>query len=86
MHERLKNDLSRISNWWRLNRVDFNANKTQCCCLRRKVRGPSINLTLDSVDVSESESLELPGIAMNSDMRWNSHIIKLAKEASKCLG
>ena len=86
MHISLNNDLARIYNWGRANRVDFNASKTQCCYLTHKVKEPSVNLTLDSVNISESESLELLGIAINSDMRWNAHIIKIAKEASKCLG
>ena len=82
----LNNDLACITDWGLANRVSFNTKKPQYCCLTHRETDRSPCLTLDNVDVAESGTLELLGMNISADMRWNTHILKIAKDASKCLG
>ena len=47
---------------------------------------PSQQSTFDGVDITRADELDLLGTVINSDMRWNAHIKRIANEASKCIG
>jgi hypothetical protein len=81
------NDLKKISEWGLANRVEFNASKTQCCLLTHKrMDCPLSPLNMNSVSLTESAALDVLGISIHSDLRWNDHIFDVSKEAAKCLG
>ena len=86
MNQDLSRDLEKIIEWGKKNRVSFNASKTQCTHLTHRKLVPSQNLSLSGIDIAEADTLSLLGLTIQNDMRWNTHIISVAKEASKCLG
>ena len=87
MSDSLNNDLAKISEWGLANRVDFNASKTQGCLLTHK-RTPDLSPkpNISGVDIDDAGSIEILGMNIQNDLRWNSHIFNVAKDASKCLG
>ena len=85
MNNSLNADLQRVLESVQLNKIQFNAQKTQCCYLTHRNVELSSNLTLNNINVSETEKLDILGMSINNDMLWNSHIIKVAKDAAKCL-
>ena len=84
----LGDDLCIISEWGRVNRVGFNASKTQCCLLthRRTAGNAASSVLMDGVSIKESEALNVLGMQIQCDVRWTEHIFRVAKEAFKCLG
>lgn len=88
MNVMLNHDLHLISEWGRENRVEFNARKTQCCRISHKHTDDSTlpTISMGGLDVGESEALDVLGLKIQCDIRWNKHIFNVSKEAFKCLG
>ena len=88
MNDSLNHDLQVINEWGKANRVEFNARKTQCCMISHKhtedLTLPSISI--GGVDIDETEALDILGMKIQCDVRWNKHIFNVSKEAFKCLG
>lgn len=88
MNDTLNDDLKLIEEWGQANRVDFNARKTQCCLLshKRATDSSTPSLSMGGVVIAESDALDVLGISVQRDLRWNNHVFDVAKEAGKCLG
>ena len=82
MNDSLNNDLNKIINWGQLNRVDFNANKTQSCLLTHKrVDGLDFRTRMAGVDVPQSNGLDMLGMQVQSNLHWDKHIFEIAKKS-----
>ena len=67
--------------------MEFNAKKTQTCLLSQKRSPlPGNGLNVGGIDIAKSDTLEVLGTSIRSDLRWDDHIFGVAKEAAKCLG
>ena len=87
MESSLNEDLLKIVEWGKLNRVEFNANKTQCCLLTHKrIDGFDQRTNMAGVDVTQNNCLHILGMHLQSDLRWGAHIFEVAKKAAQCLG
>ena len=85
--QHLNNDLNIIINWGKLNRVDFNANKTQSCLLTHKrVDGLDFRTWVAGVDVPRSNGLDMLGMQVQSNLHWDKHIFEIAKKAAQSIG
>ena len=84
MNESLNHDLIKISEWGRVNRVDFNARKTQCCFLTHKRLADIVvpSIYMGGVNIKESETLDVLGMKIQCDVRWTKHIFKCRKKHS----
>ena len=88
MDETVGQDLLAISEWGRVNRVEFNARKTQGCLLSyKRFADPSVSsISIDGVDIEQSDALDVLGMKIQCDARWAKHVFELSKKAFKCLG
>ena len=87
MNDTLNNDLNKILKWGKLNRVDFNANKTQSCLLTHKrVDGLDFRTRIAGVDVPQSDGLDMLGMQIQSNLHWDKHIFGIAKKAAQSIG
>jgi len=81
-------DLSKIFNWGKQNRVQFNTSKTQCCLISRKrdanTFDPHINF--QGEDVERLQVLYTLGTKLAMNLVFNEHVFAKAKDAAKCLG
>ena len=84
--ESINDDLNKILQWGLENRVEFNASKTQSCFLTHRSLDPLPILKMGSVDIVQTNTLNILGLTIESDMRWNAHIFSVAKNAAKNLG
>jgi len=82
----LNRDLKEICDWGSVNRVNFNASKTQCCLLSVKLNPSIPSLFFENVNIENSESINILGMEITSKLSWNNHIFSIAKNAAKCLG
>jgi hypothetical protein len=81
-------DLSKIDNWGKSNRVNFNAQKTQSCVISRKRDAEFFNpqINFQGVDVERFEILNILGTKFTSPLLFDEHVFSKAKDAAKCLG
>ena len=71
----------------RSNRVEFNARKTQCCLLSHKrISDPGQIVCMGGMEIVKSETIDVLGTSIGSDLRWDDHVFNVSKEAAMCLG
>jgi len=70
MESSLNDDLLKIVEWGKSNRVEFNATKIQCCLLTHKrIDGIDQRTNMAGVDVTQNNSLDILGMHLQSDLR-----------------
>ena len=66
--------------------VDFNAGKTQVVSFDRSDNTGGIDVKMDGSVLEEKSSFKMLGLTFSSKLDWGSHIIPIAKTASKKIG
>ena len=81
MDDTLNSDLVKIEEFGRVNRVEFNARKTQCCLISyKRTSDPDQNVYMGGMAIAKSETLDVLGTSIRSDLRWNDHIFNVSKK------
>ena len=66
--------------------VNFNAVKTQCCLISRRVDKNLQDISFDSNSLEFNDKISMLGVTLGSDLSWNDHITITAKAAERKLG
>ena len=82
----LNSDLSTIFEWGDNNLVQFNEKKTQICTFTRKKSCNGYPFVVKNHILMGCDSIRLLGVQISNKLKWNEHVIALAKSASKKLG
>lgn len=83
----LNDDLMRISDWGRVNLVDFNASKTQSCVFSNKKTDPLTNdLLIHNTTIENSPSLFILGTYLSENLLWFDHLRDISNNAARRLG
>ena len=70
-----------------VNRVEFNARKTQFCLLSHKrTSDPGLNVYMGDMPIAKSETLDVLGTSIRSDLRWDDHVFNVSKEVFRLFG
>ena len=82
----LSADLSSIVSWGEKWRVTFNAAKTNSVTFHHHQHPNFPNLNMNGVELAESNSHNrLLGLTLTSDLKWDTYIRKIAKNASRMI-
>lgn len=82
----LSKDLDIITHWGAANLVNFNASKTQTCCLSNKKSANSFPIFMNHQTLNFKDSFRLVGVEISNDLIWHGHVVDLAVSAGKKLG
>jgi len=84
----INSDLSKISEWGQQNRVNFNASKTQCCLISRKIDAKTVDLQINFQGqiLDRSLNLNILGTELHYKLLWGDHVFHIAKKAARMLG
>ncbi|CAG5046898.1 unnamed protein product [Parnassius apollo] len=75
--------LNRVSDWGRLNLVQFNPQKTQVCTLTAKKNPFVVSPQFQGTPLVASASIGILGVDISSDVQFHGHLEEKAKLASK---
>ncbi|RVE41561.1 hypothetical protein evm_013795 [Chilo suppressalis] len=78
--------LNRVTNWGRLNLVQFNPTKTQVCAFTAKKIPFVVSPLFEDTSLTASASIGILGVDISSDVQFRDHLEGKAKLASKKLG
>lgn len=85
--ECLMNNLEKVNDWLKLNKLSLNISKTKCMVFhtpQKRVQKPEISICNESIEyVSDFNFL---GIVINENLNWKSHISTISKKISKTIG
>ena len=82
----LESDLGDTVEWGKKWLVDFNDGKTQLVLCDWSNNTGAIDVEMDGSVLEEKSSFEMLGLTFSSKLDWGSHIISIAKTASKKIG
>ena len=82
----LESDLQDTADWGKKWLVDFNAGKTQLVPFDRSKNSGAIDVKMDGSILEEKSSCKMLGLTFSSKLDWGSHIVSIAKTASKKIG
>ena len=79
-------DLECISSWGTDNLVSFNQRKTQSMVITSKRNSSIPPVAMSDSQLSHASAITVLGMEIASDLSWKSHILNVAKSASKKIG
>ena len=82
----INSDLDSLSDWGRTNLVSFNASKTKFLPISLARNSSDLYVCFNNNIIESSQTINILGVNISSNLSWKYHITKLAKLASQKLG
>ena len=87
MEKLMNNDLESINNWFKLNKLSLNAEKTRAIAFHPKQRHITLpSLKIDNVNIEFVSEFKFLGIIIDNNLTWKSHINMISKKLTKIIG
>ena len=86
LNKEVNHELIALSQWFSINKLSINLEKTQCMLFTNSKSFRNITITLNNVSIKQIHSARFLGVYIGDKMTWKDHIsyisIKLAKSIS----
>ena len=83
----LENELIKVSNWFKANKLSFNIAKTNLIAYRKPREAQvNISISLDGVAIKQVETTKFLGVEIDQFLCWKSHINKIENKISAVIG
>ena len=79
-------ELSKISEWLKVNKLSLNVAKTNYILFRPRQKPVTITITVDNIPVQQAEGIKFLGVLLDQYLSWKYHIYHVAKKVSKTIG
>ena len=81
-------ELSKISEWLKVNKLLLNVAKTNYILFRPRQKPITVSdtITLDNIAVQQVEVTKFLGVLLDQHLSWKYHINHVAKKVSKTIG
>ena len=83
----INNELAKVCDWLKLNKLSLNVSKTKYMIfhtIQRKVF--DLNLDMDGKKIERVKTFNFLGITLNENLTWNDHINKISNKISRNIG
>jgi hypothetical protein len=87
LEKEINYELEQINNWFRLNKLSLNCEKTKAMIFhtpQRKIRQP--NIMINNTKIEYVREYNLLGIILQQNLKWRLHVDMVAKKISKTVG
>ena len=84
----MNSELSKISEWLKVNKLSLNVAKTNYILFRPRQKPITVTdtITLDNIAVQQVEVTKFLGVLLDQHLSWKYHIYHVAKKVSKTIG
>lgn len=85
----VNDELSKISKWFRLNKLSLNVKKTNYILFRSKrkiINDKGANIAIDGLNLLEVRKTKFLGVVINQTLTWNDHIMLIKQKVAKNVG
>ena len=73
----VEDDLNRLMDWFRANKLTLNLDKTVCVLFSKTHTKKTIKLHIGNHEIESSENVKLLGMWIDKNLNWNKHISNL---------
>ena len=84
----VNNELEKVSNWLKINKLSLNIKKTHFVIFhfRQKRIDQVVNIKIDDKNIDQVTSTKFLGVIINENLTWSDHINVLLNKTNKSLG
>jgi hypothetical protein len=90
LYDIINNELSKISKWFKLNKLSLNIKKTNYIVFQsgniQPLKDPELNVFIDNIKIERVDKTKFLGVIINSRLTWNDHIKTVCNKVSKNIG
>ena len=81
----IEDDLSKISDWFRANKLALNESKTKLMIFHTQLNKPpdDFQIILNNVELERVDSTKFLGVLIQENLQWNTHINYICNKVSK---
>ena len=76
-------ELEIINNWFKVNKLSLNAEKTKLMVFRKKKIINPINIYLNGIQINETDVFNFLGIVFNNKLTWKNHVSFVSGKIAK---
>ena len=81
----MNNELTKISEWFKANKLSLNENKTKYTLFLKPTKVDA-DLKINNVKIKRVFSMKFLGVILDQHLNWNEHIKLIENKTSKCIG
>ena len=85
--EIINRELANVNDWFKLNKLSLNCNKTKAMVFyppQKRISQP--NLIINDQSINFEDNFDFLGITINKHLNWTTHVSKISKKISKTIG
>ena len=79
----LEDDMTRLSDWFRANKLSMNVGKTVCVLFQKDPTPKTITLNVDGTEIHSVKEVKFLGMWLDTQLNWSNHIEKLIINISR---
>ena len=79
----LEDDLTRLSDWFKANKLTMNIDKTVCVLFHKNPNSEKISISIENMSFSNAKEVKFLGMWLDENLSWSSHINKLILKISR---
>ena len=73
----IEDDMGRIVNWFQVNKLTLNIEKTVCLLFQKQGQTKEIAIKVDNIIIHNTKETKFLGMWLDEDLKWTTHIQKL---------
>ena len=87
----VNNELEKVVQWFKANKLSLNIEKTNFMCFTRQKNidfdnNPQFKIKIDGINIKKVSKINFLGILIDEKLRWHEHINKVAITISRTIG
>ena len=79
----LEDDMTRLSAWFRANKLSMNVAKTVCVLFQKDPTPKTLTLNVDGIEIHSVKEVKFLGMWLDTQLNWSNHIEKLIIKISR---
>ena len=79
----LEDDMTRLSDWFRANKLSMNLGKTVCVLFHKDSTCKPITIKVDGTEIHSVQEVKFLGMWLDSQLNWSRHVEKLIIKLSR---
>ena len=85
--EIINSELSKINNWFLVNKLSLNVSKTNYMIFHKKYNSPNnMNLEINGLGINRVSNFKFLGLTINENITWDNHIKSITLKINRGLG
>ena len=83
LQQNINNELVNVSNWFKLNKLSINFNKTEFMVVTTKQNKPELKVSIDNNPIKQSHHIKYRGVLIDDNLNWKQQIKEQCSKVSR---